>query len=228
MELARSKIAMADMDIADSGEVQTSIEDGFGFAIAGSARASNQPLIIRGGGMDSNAVSTIQEDLAVMTRILNKTIDREVGREARDLAMGIVLSALPGSRRPQSIYLEGYGALFLANVKFPLVPAPAKEEEKAEKSADTTWEQTKRELYGQKSSNIRVWNVPGSDSGPRYNSEQVENLKKELVEAMKNASNIRDLKPDEVVTIAVMGNRPAWRHDAYQTRDNAWREGREI
>jgi hypothetical protein len=209
MELAHSKMAMAELDVADQPvELQTAIEDGFGFAVAGPGRAATQPLVIRGNDMDSNAVANVQEDLAVMSRILNKAIDREVGREGRDSAMGIVLSALPGSRRPQSIYLEGYGALFLVSVKFPLVPAPAREDDKPEKAVDNTWEQTKREMNGNRIANVRVWNgYGGGDASPDYNSEQVEGLKKELIETMKNAANIRDVKPGEWVTVTVIGSR---------------------
>jgi len=207
VDAARTTFAFADTDINEPTEVQNVFEDGFGFAVNPPGRGSNQPLIIRGANMDSNAVSNIQEDLAVMSRILNKTIERGVGRDGRDSAMGIVLSALPGAKRPQSIYLEGYGALFMASVKFPLVPPPAKDDEKAEKQVDTTWEQTKRELYGQKTPNVRVWNVSGNESTAEYNAEQVENLKSELIEALKNGGNIRDVKPDESITVAVIGNR---------------------
>lgn len=210
MDLARSKFAMAESDMAEP--IELPVEDGFGFAIAGASRGGAQPLVIRGAEMDSNTVANVQEDLAVMSRILNKALEREVGREGRDSAMGIVLSALPGARRPQSIYLEGYGALFLLSVKFPLVAAPAKEEEKPEKAVDSTWEQTKREMYGNRAPNVKVWNVPSIDASAEYNSEQVEGLKKELIEAMKNASNIRDVKPTEWITVSVIGNRPGGRN----------------
>jgi hypothetical protein len=132
-----------------------------------------------------------------MSRILAKA----VGHDQKEAAMGIVLSALPGSRRPQSMYLEGYGALFLLNVQFPLVP-PAKEDEKAEKQADTTWEKTKQELYGSRTGNMRIWN----DRAVEYDQQQVDDLKKDVLDALKNAGNIRAVKPDESITVAVLGN----------------------
>src|ERR1051325_11675602 len=82
------------------------------------ARTGGQPLIVRSSDAAAKNLPNLQEDLAIMSRILSKA----AGREGHEAAMGIVLSALPGSRHPQSIYLEGYGALFLLNVKFPLVP----------------------------------------------------------------------------------------------------------
>jgi hypothetical protein len=166
-------------------------------------RTGGQPLIVRSGQPGATNVSNLQEDLVIMSRILTKA----VGREGRDAAMGIVLSALPGSRHPQSIYLEGYGALFLLNVKFPLVPPSVKEDEKPEKPTDTTWDETKRELYGQRPGTVRIWNPAGADTTAEYNADQVEDLKKELLDALKNATHLRDLKPEEFVTVAVTGGR---------------------
>jgi hypothetical protein len=211
MKMAQSKLAMADAgdaeDAAETFSLAAGLDDGFNFAINTPGRAATQPLIIRSGDLDSGALTNIQEDLSVMSRILNKAVEREVGREGHE-AMGIVLAALPGSRRPQSIYLEGYGALFLVNVKFPLVAPTTKEDEQPEKQSDTTWEETKRELYGKKPGNVRVWEVPVGDAA-EYNADQVDRLKSELIETLKNASNIRDVKPSESITIAVIGGRGA-------------------
>ena len=38
-----------------------------------------------------------------------------------------------------------------------------------------------------------------------YEPERVADLKKNILEALKNASNIRNLKPDESITVAVTG-----------------------
>jgi hypothetical protein len=42
-----------------------------------------------------------------------------------------------------------------------------------------------------------------------YDQDQVDNLKEALLESMKNASNIRGLKPDDNITIAITGGRVA-------------------
>jgi hypothetical protein len=216
VELAQANVATADAgDASDAVDVQNLIETGTGFAFGTGERSSAQSLVVRTSEPEPGTVSRIQEDLSVMSRILTKTVEREVGREGHEAAMGIVLSTLPGARHPQNLYLEGYGALFFVNVKFPLVQPPAKDEEKAEKPTDTTWEQTKRELYGQRSATVRIYSgiysVPSHDAALEYNAEQVEGLKKELVEALKNAANIRDIKPEESVTIAVIGGRASTR-----------------
>jgi hypothetical protein len=154
----------------------------------------------------------MEEDLAVMTRILNKVTSDRGAREEHDWAMGIALSSMGGSgRRPQSIYLEGYGALFLLNVKYPLVE-PAKKVAEDEKSAETTdseWEQTKEELFGDRLVRRRGPVTKGfawrESPAMEYDAERVSELKKNVLEALKNASNIRDLKPDEFVTVTITG-----------------------
>jgi hypothetical protein len=204
LDMARSKLNMN-----ESGEAVEVVGGGWGgrdVLFPGQGRGSAQPLIIRSSKLEPKAVANIQEDLTVMSRILNKAVEREVGREGREAAMGIVISSLPGSRRPQSIYLEGYGALFLLNVKFPLVEPPAKDDEKAERTTDTTWEQTRRELYmsgeGPGKPRVMAWD---SAEATEYDADQVEGLTRALLESLKNAANIREVKPGEAVTITVVG-----------------------
>jgi hypothetical protein len=176
--------------------------------IGASGRAGGQPLVVRTSDLEPSTLANIQEDLAVMSRILTKTVERESGREGHDAAMGIYLLTLPGSRHPQSIYLEGYGVLFLVNVKFPLTPPATKESEKAEPAPDSTWEKTKQELYGPRVVGGRVWDAnPAAETVAEYSAEKVDSLKKDLLEALKSASNIRNVKPDESITIAVAGVR---------------------
>jgi hypothetical protein len=182
------------------------------FALAAPARVAAKPLIVRSEEAAPAVQASIEEDLAVMTRILNKATAERGAREEHEWAMGIALSSVGGgARRPQSIYLEGYGALFLLNVKYPLVEPPKKgvEEEKSEEAVDSEWEQTKEELFGDRLIRRRgsaakpfVWREgPAMD----YEAERVAELKKNVLDALKNANNIRDLKPDEFITVAITG-----------------------
>jgi hypothetical protein len=211
LQLAQAKTwpsAPADLDAAEAGDlfVNDNVNwTSFNPAVHGMV----QPLIVRTSEPESGTVSNIQEDLTVMSRILTKTIERHFGR---DSAMGIELSTLSAARRPQSMYLEGYGAVFLVNVRFPLVPPPAKDEEKGEKGADSTWEKTKQELYGTGAGDgvQRLWMVNTVNAPAlEYNVEQVDNLKSVLLESLKNAANIRSVKPEESITIVAIGNRAA-------------------
>jgi len=170
-------------------------------------RNATLPLVIRSSAADETSLANMMEDLTVMSRIVHKSIARGGSRERQESASGIALSAFASSRRPNTYYLEGYGAVFLVSVKFPLVPPTTKEEKvKDEKAVDSDWEQTKMEIYGPRTSS-RAWVFGNSPDAPpvEYDADKVERLKNDLTEAMKNAANIRNVKPDEYVTVAVIG-----------------------
>jgi hypothetical protein len=168
----------------------------------GSARPVG-PLVVGSPGEDGGA---IREDLNIMSRIFSKAIQQSVERDRSDVAMGIVLSSLPGGRRPESIYWQGHGAMFLLNVKFPLAPTAARNEEQIEKKPDSAWERTRRELYGPKEPG-RMPGVLGfgQNKPVAYDGDKVETLKTALLDALKNAANIRGLRPNDEIVIAVTG-----------------------
>lgn len=208
MSAVKSSISLAQLGDADHMvEFHAANDDAGPWAVA-LGRDGTPPLLIGSSAMEQETTSQMQEDLAVMSRILAKS----AGRDDKESAMGIVINTLPGSRRPQTLYLQDYGALFMLNVKFPLVPTAPKSEEKPEKPVDTTWEQTKRELYGAGGGgggfqrDVRLFMTPKGEPAVEYDADEVEELKSELIESLKNASNIRHLKPQEFITVAVVGN----------------------
>ncbi len=164
------------------------------------------PLIVQGPKANPATFTRLQEDLAIMSRILSKAIARDVDTDKqREVAMGIFLSSGPSSRRLQNMYLDGYGALFLVNVRFPLVAPAAKKEETPEKPADTTWEEARREVFGGRESDRR-WKINRQTVRVvAYDAERVEDLKKDLLEALKNAANLRDVKDDEHIVVIATG-----------------------
>ena len=144
-----------------------------------------------------------------MSRLLNKAIGPRNPREEHDWAMGIVVSKLGGSRGPQSIYLDGYGALFMLNVKFPLVAPPEQKAQDAKEPEveDSEWDQTREELFGGRNGRRRGAPVPPPTPEPaaEYDPQKVADLKHNLLEALKNASKLRQVKSDEWITVAVTG-----------------------
>ncbi len=167
-------------------------------------------LVIRTSDADAKTQANLEEDLAVMSRILDKTVAKAIEDDGANRFMGINVLFAPGSGSIRNLYLEGYGALFLLNVNFPLLAPPEKTEAAKEKSeTDSTWEEAKQELYGQSDAwaqvgkALRFGLAPGSPQ--EYDKDKVEDLKAGLLEALKNATNIRNLKADESITICVFG-----------------------
>jgi hypothetical protein len=184
-------------------DTETEFADTFlDFRASGVAHAGQQPLIVRFAEVNQEGDTSLREDLPVMNRILTKTVEGETGRGPIGHAMGIVLSTIPGARRPQSLYLEGYGALFLLNVDFPLMAPETETKETQEKPKDSTWEEAKRELYGQRRVEVRL--QPGEPRA-EFDAEKVENLKNELLKVLRNAANIRELKAEEFVSVVLVG-----------------------
>jgi hypothetical protein len=179
-------------------------------------RRSGQALLIHTGELDSEAQAELEEDLAVMSRILEKVTANDSDLSGpRPMGIDLVF-ALPGSP-VRSLYLDGYGALFLVNVGYPLLPAAATDPEANEEpkpESETIWEQTRQELYGipqppSPPAPARLFGlgwVGEQTAGSEYDAARVDALRQALLAAIKNAANIRQLNAEESVTISVTGS----------------------
>lgn len=203
---------MGSVGVGMGGEMGSMVGAMTGFG----SKAAASPLVIFTDQPADTQLADTQEDLNIMSRILTKAISR-AGEDREDpFALGIRISSFTTSHQPRALYLEGYGAVFTAMVSFPLTPPanqPVKQAEK--KAANSAWEQTKQELYGGAPKNrstgmneemMRRYGlvlpaVPKRE--PPYDPGRVERLKQALLDALKNASNFRHLKPEEQIVVAV-------------------------
>jgi hypothetical protein len=157
--------------------------------------------------MTSNA----EEDLTIMARILDKAA-RGAHDDDKVMAMNIAVDAavFGSSSGARNIYLEGYGALFLMSVRYPLLASPEKPEEaKAKENTSTDWETAREDVFGSTRTAFdvdfdRIWRS-SSRLREEFDADKVEDLKSSLIEALKNATHIRALKPNDYVTIVVHG-----------------------
>jgi hypothetical protein len=170
--------------------------------VRGPGPVGSKTLVIRSGDADPKTQANLEEDLAVMTRILDKSVEEKLGGQPSErTAMGINVAFAPVASPIRSLYLDGYGALFMLNVNFPLLAPPAKiETTKEEAPAGSAWEEAKREVYGSRADGK---NAPAP--AENYSEEKVSKLKDALLEALKDATNIRNLKPDDSITVCVFG-----------------------
>jgi hypothetical protein len=160
--------------------------------------SGENPLLIRSSDVNPKDEANLREDLAVMEHILDKALDDLPGGQAHArTAMGIDVFVAPNSSAMHTMYIEGYGVLFVLNVGFPvLATASAAQEEKP--SGDSAWEEARQELYGQ-SVETQTLTVPGEE----FSEEKVNRLKETLLRALKNATNIRGLGGN--ITVCVLG-----------------------
>ena len=184
-------------------------------------------LLIPSAELKPDQLAEIREDMEIMSRILDKalgagnqaayvswdaSVDPFALREYTSAA-ATFRSLLAGPAKcMEATYLEGFGALFITRVDFPLAPVQTgKAPPKPEK--ESVWEQTKREMHGVKHAwgGVRATGhaspLDGRVSGPEdYDAEKVEQLQKKLLEALRHASNIRCLKAEDSVAVAVVGS----------------------
>jgi hypothetical protein len=178
------------------------------FQFGAGAKSSSRSLAIQTTDVDREKVDAIEEDLSVMARILQKAA-RSLRDDDRFAAMGVELdtAAFGSASGARNIYLEGHGALFLLRVEYPLVgPRENTEPTPQEPAPSSDWEDAREEVLGAGRNEDRdtMFTVHRGRSEP-YDEAKVSGLKSALLDALKNASNIRYLAPQEYVTVVVQG-----------------------
>jgi len=164
-------------------------------------RGGGKALVIRSSEAEPKEQAELEEDLAVMSHILDKALDEKLPGQPRSRkAMGIDVVFSSTAAPFRSLYLDGYGAVFMLKVGFPLLPPPKGEPRKERAETSSTWEEARKELYGRPSDG-KITTSPAEE----YDEEKVNRLKDALFEGVKNAANVRDLKPDDSVTVCVFG-----------------------
>lgn len=170
---------------------------------------ATQPLLLLTRELDGESQTQLREDLLVMSRILDKAAQTEVTSTRGPRAMGIELVLGTGPSPARNLYIDDFGAVFMLNVEFPLLASAATDDtDSNEQSTETIWEQTRQEMYGGSPSDANILTFVGNPTiaeVPPYDEERVEALRSSLLEAVKNATNIRHLADHESVMIYVTG-----------------------
>ena len=181
---------------------QAGAADNFSYRV-GKARDSVPSLILHFTASPDGKTSELEEDLLVMARLLQKSLETGLEDNPTAFKAGIPLLVNSSRQSVRAMYLEGFGALFMVKVGFPVTPPAAVAHKKPAAATATEWEKAKDEVLNEEA-------VPaGFDAEVTtdvdYDAAQVENLKKGLLHSLKNAANIRQLKPEEFVSVTVFG-----------------------
>jgi hypothetical protein len=161
---------------------------------------AGKSMVVRSSDMAAREQMNLEEDLTVMAHILDKALgEKFADDQPARVAMGINVAYAPDDVPTRSLYLDGYGALFFLRVNFPLLAPPSeKNVEKEKAQTDSTWEEARQEVYGQPG-------AKNSDSAREYDAGKVSALQKALLDSLKDASNIRNVRSDESITVCVIG-----------------------
>lgn len=208
---------------ASGGAMSGAMPDagGYGYAASWTTARSREiakfPLI-HFSQPDTKTLDALTEDLNVMALLLEQSVERAVGESSPTYRMGIPMLLPSGGRGVEASYIEDFGVLFAASVNFPLLPPPAtkeKESEPATRSDD--WENARQQILGHPEA-VDAYNQFAVGAAV-YDAERLAALKKGLLEALKNAANIRSLKSDEFVVLTISGTDNLLRTDAEAALD---------
>ena len=143
-----------------------------------------------------------REDMHVMLYILEKELQKPRMIQGVFLDYGSFFDR--DGRTLQAVYVQDYGAFFFTQVDFPLVFPPEAQEPRVEQTkeqVDPIWQRAKQEIFSSQDPTAGS-RLPGrQEHGP----ETLEEVKKDLTRLLKQATNIRNLKPDECVILTVIG-----------------------
>jgi hypothetical protein len=186
---------------------------------------TGRTLVVQISNPDPEIITDAEEDLSVMSLILRKATGGARSDDRR-VALGIEVdsSVFGSSSGARNIYLEGYGALFLLGVRFPLIaPNDDGTEAKPKNTESSDWAEAREELLNAERDSIetqlnRVWVGSGRRSTEDYDEDKVERLKADLLESLKNATHIRILKPEDHITISIQGAEVARKTKSPTTR----------
>jgi hypothetical protein len=173
--------------------------------LGGSHSAENSGGVISFGRLDQTGLDEMAEDLRILGYIVNETLGRPPADETTEYRLGVPLLLQSGGHPARASYIEGFGAIFTLQARIPLV-APASSETKPDSgNADSEWDKARQAIEG-RSAGSRSWSQADNGERPVYNVKLVETLKRRALAALRNATNLRRLGPDEYVVVTIVGS----------------------
>lgn len=165
---------------------------------------SRKVLVVPAEEVKPEDLAAITEDMQVMSYILDERFKETRRIQGVFIDFGDFFGR--DNRQTEATYLEGYGVLFAMEVNFAFSPPPKPQSQGAEQpgeQVDSTWQRARQQVFSPGQSR----GAEGAGSPEEYNSQMVEELKRDLITTLKHAANIRGLQPDEWVILTVVGGR---------------------
>jgi len=166
--------------------------------------ANEAVLVVPTARMEADTFMQLTEDMNIMCRVMDRLLT-SAGLKPHDRSPFVPPDQWRAAR---GVYLPGFGAVLLVEVDFPLVAPPEDTPEpNVQDQTDTLWSEIKQQMRGQPTPADAGRD---SDRAAAYDELKVESLSRTFLAALKHASNIRGLDPnDHVVTVAINAPHPA-------------------
>jgi hypothetical protein len=159
-------------------------------------------LVVPDSEVKPEELDAITQDLLVMSHILDERFKGSRTIKGMFTDFGDFFGR--DNRSTEAIYMQGYGVVFLMEVNFAFSPPLKPQEQEVEDTAeqvDPTWQRAREQIFSPRAPRP---GMPGfSGQGPGVL--EFDQIKKELIETLKHAANIRNLSPDEWIILTVIG-----------------------
>ena len=158
----------------------------------------SQVTIIPSAQVQPRQFATLSEDVRIMLHIIEDGLE-----PAREGEAGLFMDFGDffgrEQKEPQAIYIQGYGALFLLETNLRLALGPPRSQQSNESpgdepGGDPVWRRAKEKLYPSIGMRRSQQQAP-----PRT----LDDVKADLIQTLKHASNIRGIDPNEWVIVMV-------------------------
>jgi hypothetical protein len=167
--------------------------------------------IILSSALPPEKFDELTEDLNVLSLLINRNLDRVFGEKATEYRLGVPIT-MGANRSVETTYLQDFGVLVRIYVPFPVATSGEREKkpEPAAAAPDTEWEKARRALYaGDTDPAGNIPGMPGAEAGaaaaPGYDQKLIDEVKKEILDALKNVANVRHMGAQESATVAIIG-----------------------
>jgi len=154
------------------------------------------PLVIYFDNERVRESEAAEEDLNVMTRVVDRALE-EFAREQPARNKRLYTS---GGRSARALYLEGFGALLMAKVNFPLL---------ANSTNTSAAERSDKAVKGGLERPQLAVEAP-AEGGPNarpdgFHPELVRKATEAMLQALKEGANIRNVRSNEFVSVGLFG-----------------------
>ncbi|MCP4712258.1 MAG: hypothetical protein GY869_26850 [Planctomycetes bacterium] len=171
-------------------------------------QSDDKVLVIPGSeALSDEEMGTVVEDMQIMSHIISLKLNEgdinPLGRRGLAYTWGNNRSS-----ELESMYLEGFGALFMMDTEYSLIAPVEKTAEPKEEAKDKLWTDVRRSLteppkgrgYGG-----TLLESSGRSRTATYSAEAVSKLQDTILQTLVHASNMSQVADDEVIVVHVTG-----------------------
>ena len=181
---------------------------GLGWTVGGGGRPAPEqesPVsLIAFGQTDQKVLDETAEDLNILSLILSRKLEQAFASSPREYKLGIPMLLKSRGRKVEASYFKGFGAMLNLRVPFPVAASAAQENPGQTEQPESEWEAARSALAAGEGASP-VWESARDDETGNYDGKLVETLKRQVVDALRNASNLRHLGADDWIIVNITG-----------------------